>query len=192
MVALAWPPPSSSSASSTAGSPLPAIGDRGGGGASPRWSGPMLRPRVWATTTDLVMRNMLEHRADPARRDRDGRVRQVLAVGAGDPRYVSPAIGPLLADVQDQPRPPAQGRDRVLPGLRRGADPPARRGRPRGTGSTALLRRAGGLASRRTTGAGVAGDRGLAVVARRVRRSRSSSELADPYWPRGRWAMRRP
>ena len=56
------------------------------------WSS-MLRPRVWATETDLVMRNMLDTVWIPLAAIETVVVRQVLAVGAGDSRYVSPAIG---------------------------------------------------------------------------------------------------
>jgi hypothetical protein len=56
------------------------------------WSS-MLRPRVWATESDLVLRNMLETIRIPLAAIESVVVRQVLAVGAGDARYVSPAIG---------------------------------------------------------------------------------------------------
>lgn len=53
----------------------------------------MLRPRVWATADDLVMRNMLHTVTIPLAAIRSVVVRQVLAVGVGEGRYVSPAIG---------------------------------------------------------------------------------------------------
>jgi hypothetical protein len=53
----------------------------------------MLRPRVWATESDLVLRNMLDTVRIPLAAIESVAVRQVLAVGAGDARYVSPAIG---------------------------------------------------------------------------------------------------
>ena len=56
------------------------------------WSA-MLRPRVWATESDLVMRNMFDTVRIPLAAIETVAVRQVLAVGAGDARYVSPAIG---------------------------------------------------------------------------------------------------
>jgi hypothetical protein len=56
------------------------------------WSS-MLRPRVWATESDLVLRNMLDTVRIPLAAIESVVVRQVLAVGAGDARYVSPAIG---------------------------------------------------------------------------------------------------
>jgi len=56
------------------------------------WSS-MLRPRVWATESDLVLRNMLDTVWIPLAAIESVVVRQVLAVAAGDSRYVSPAIG---------------------------------------------------------------------------------------------------
>ena len=56
------------------------------------WSS-MLRPRVWVTEDDLVLRNMLDTVRIPLAAIESVVVRQVLAVGAGDSRYVSPAIG---------------------------------------------------------------------------------------------------
>lgn len=53
----------------------------------------MLRPRVWATTDELVMRNMLHTVRIPLAAIQTVVVRQVLAVGVGEGRYVSPAIG---------------------------------------------------------------------------------------------------
>jgi hypothetical protein len=56
------------------------------------WSS-MLRPGVWVTESDLVLRNMLDTVRIPLAAIESVVVRQVLAVGAGDARYVSPAIG---------------------------------------------------------------------------------------------------
>ena len=53
----------------------------------------MLRPALWATRDDLVMRNMLETVHVPLAAVEQLAVRQVLAVRAGEKRYVSPAIG---------------------------------------------------------------------------------------------------
>lgn len=53
----------------------------------------MLRPRVWATEDHLVMRNMLHTARIPLAAIEQVAVRQVLAVSAGEQRYVSPAIG---------------------------------------------------------------------------------------------------
>jgi hypothetical protein len=53
----------------------------------------MLRPRVWATADELVLRNMLSTAFIPLAAIEQVVVRQVLAVSAGGRRYVSPAIG---------------------------------------------------------------------------------------------------
>jgi hypothetical protein len=53
----------------------------------------MLRPRVWATEEDLVLRNMLDTAWIPLAAIEKVVVRQVLAVSAGEKRYVSPAVG---------------------------------------------------------------------------------------------------
>lgn len=53
----------------------------------------MLRPRVWVTEEDLVLRNMLHTVWIPLAAIEQVAVRQVLAVGAGQKRYVSPAVG---------------------------------------------------------------------------------------------------
>ena len=53
----------------------------------------MLRPRVWATADELVLRNMLSTACHPAGRDRGGRGAPGHGGQAGDKRYVSPAVG---------------------------------------------------------------------------------------------------
>lgn len=53
----------------------------------------MLRPAVRVTTEDLVLRNMLDTVTVPLGAIEAVAVRQVLAVRAGDRRFVSPAIG---------------------------------------------------------------------------------------------------
>lgn len=53
----------------------------------------MIRPRVWATEEHLVMRNMLHTARIPLAAIEQVAVRQVLAVSAGEQRFVSPAIG---------------------------------------------------------------------------------------------------
>ena len=53
----------------------------------------MLRPRVWATTEELVLRNMLTTAFIPLAAIERVVVRQVMAVSAGEKRYVSAAIG---------------------------------------------------------------------------------------------------
>ncbi len=56
------------------------------------WSA-MLRPRLWATSSSLVMRNMLSTTSIPLAAIEQVLVRQVVAVRAGDQRYVCPAVG---------------------------------------------------------------------------------------------------
>lgn len=53
----------------------------------------MLRPRVGVTPTTLVLRNMLETVHLPLAAVEELALRQMLAVRAGDRRYVSPALG---------------------------------------------------------------------------------------------------
>ncbi|WP_193612111.1 hypothetical protein [Nocardioides lijunqiniae] len=53
----------------------------------------MLRPRVSLVGDDLVLRNMLETVTIPLAAVEELAVRQLLAVRAGDRRYVSPALG---------------------------------------------------------------------------------------------------
>lgn len=53
----------------------------------------MLRPRVWATEEDLVLRNMMHTAWIPLAAIEQVAVRQVLAVSVGEKRYVSPAVG---------------------------------------------------------------------------------------------------
>ena len=53
----------------------------------------MLRPGLWATDDELVMRNMLETVRIPLGAIEQIAVRQVLAVSAGEQRYLSPAVG---------------------------------------------------------------------------------------------------
>ncbi|MGZ6678412.1 MAG: hypothetical protein ACXVD1_14305 [Nocardioides sp.] len=53
----------------------------------------LLRPRVWATTEALVLRNMVDTVTIPLASVHTVVVRQVMAVGVGETRYVSAAIG---------------------------------------------------------------------------------------------------
>lgn len=53
----------------------------------------MLRPALWVTRSDLVMRNMVATTSIPLAAIEELAVRQVLAVSAGDRRYVSPVVG---------------------------------------------------------------------------------------------------
>jgi hypothetical protein len=52
-----------------------------------------LRPRVWLTERSLVLRGMVDTVSIPLAAIEEIVVRQVLAVRAGDRRYVSPAVG---------------------------------------------------------------------------------------------------
>jgi hypothetical protein len=53
----------------------------------------MLRPRLWVTTSDLVMRNMASTVRIPLAAIEQIAVRQVVVVRAGEERFVSPAVG---------------------------------------------------------------------------------------------------
>ena len=100
------------------------------------------------------------HRLDPVGGDPDGR----RAAGAGDRRGRGSLrlAGDRAVRAADGPR-RAVGRpqvaDRVLPGLRRGADRPAGREREAGAGRGEALRRAGRPGRGRTPVLGVARDR---------------------------------
>jgi hypothetical protein len=67
-------------------------------GAVLAWAA-MLRPRLWATASDLVLRNMVTTTYVPLASIDEIAVRQVLAVRAGDARYVSPVIGRKLREL---------------------------------------------------------------------------------------------
>lgn len=56
------------------------------------WSA-MLRPRLWVTTSDVVLRNMFSTTWVPLAAVEQVVVRQVVALRAGEKRYVSPAVG---------------------------------------------------------------------------------------------------
>lgn len=53
----------------------------------------MLRPRLWATRSHLVMRNMASTVTIPLAAIEQITVRQVVVVGIDEKRYVSPAVG---------------------------------------------------------------------------------------------------
>lgn len=53
----------------------------------------MLRPALWATDSDLVMRGMFTTLHLPLAAVEEMAVRQVLAVRVGERRYVSPVVG---------------------------------------------------------------------------------------------------
>lgn len=80
----------------------------------------MLRPRVWVTGRYLVMRNMFNTVSVTLAAIEEVAVRQVLAVRAGDDRYVSPAIGRSW-------RQALRGRSSAAPNI---GDPSAVTGRP--------------------------------------------------------------
>lgn len=61
-------------------------------GGSLAWAA-MLRPRLWATRNDLVMRNMASTVTIPLAAIEKIAVRQVVVVLAGEQRFVSPAVG---------------------------------------------------------------------------------------------------
>ena len=61
-------------------------------GAVLAWSA-MLKPALWIAGDQLVMRNMLETVRIPLAAVEQVAARQVLAVLAGEKRYVSPAVG---------------------------------------------------------------------------------------------------
>ena len=59
----------------------------------------MLRPCAWATERSLVLRGMLDTVSLPLASIEDVAVRQVLAVRAGERRYVSSAVGRSMRQV---------------------------------------------------------------------------------------------
>lgn len=71
------------------------------------WSS-MLRPRLWATGSRLVMRNMLTTVSVPLAAIEQVVVGQVCVVRAGDRRYVCPAVGKSWRQAlrRDRPREP--------------------------------------------------------------------------------------
>ncbi|WP_121258272.1 hypothetical protein [Nocardioides ferulae] len=79
----------------------------------------MLRPRVLAAGDDLVLRGMLDTVTVPLAAVDDVVVRQVLAVRAGERRYVSSAVGRSLRQSVRAERPGARG---AAPATPTGAD----------------------------------------------------------------------
>jgi hypothetical protein len=63
------------------------------------WSA-MLRPRLWATAADLVLRNMVSTTYVPLAAIEQVVVRQYCAVLAGEKRYTNPAVGRSLRDLR--------------------------------------------------------------------------------------------
>lgn len=74
----------------------------------------MLRPTVTLVADDLVMRNMLETVHVPLAAVEDVVVRQVLAVRAGNRRFISPAIGRTRRQIGRDARSPSGDRVRQL------------------------------------------------------------------------------
>jgi hypothetical protein len=125
------------------------VDDEGGFGAHVAWGAAflgivsyaaLLRPAVRVESGALVLRNMIDTNAVPLASIDEVAVRQVLAVRAGEKRYVSPAIGtsflrtirPKTGSVSAGLTYPEYVRDRILhlaDGARRraGDDVPAAR-----------------------------------------------------------------
>ncbi len=64
----------------------------------------MVRPRLWATESDLVMRNTLSTFTIPLAAIEAVAVRQVCAVRAGRRRYVSPVVGMSVRQINRKAR----------------------------------------------------------------------------------------
>jgi len=75
----------------------------------------MLRPRVWVTSSDVVMRNMFSTVWIPLASIEEIVVRQVVALRAGDTRYVSPAVGKSLRQTLRSGKAPKQGAAQSYP-----------------------------------------------------------------------------
>ena len=80
----------------------------------------MLRPRLWVTTSDLVMRNMASTVRIPLAAIEQIAVRQVVVVRAGEERYVSPAVGKSWRQTAFN----RSGRREPEPGAARPSSPP--------------------------------------------------------------------
>ena len=100
----------------------------------------MLRPALWATTEHLVMRNMLETIHVPLAAIEQLAVRQVLALKAGEKRYVSTVVGRPLRKAM------RTGRSRM-----RAATTSARVNRPQLRTSSATRNRTTSQATRKPT-----------------------------------------
>ena len=75
----------------------------------------MLRPRLWVTTTDVVLRNMFSTVRIPLVAVEQIAVRQVVAVRAGDKRYVSPAVGKSWRQTLKSSKEPKPGATQSYP-----------------------------------------------------------------------------
>jgi hypothetical protein len=140
----------------------------------------MLRPRVWATDEHLVMRNILRTEWIPLAAIEQVAVRQVLAVRAGDRRFVSPAIGKSRRQIAR----PAGGNN-LLPGppLGRGSSGPASTGEAKESATTSypvfVEERISHLAAEARTRQGVqSASAEQAALAADVRRAWAWPEIA--------------
>ncbi|MGZ8744937.1 MAG: hypothetical protein ACXWXO_18630 [Nocardioides sp.] len=78
------------------------------------WSA-MLRPRLWVTSSDVVMRNMFSTVWVPLVAIEQIIVRQVVALRAGDKRYVSPAVGKSWRQTLKSSKEPKPGATQSYP-----------------------------------------------------------------------------
>lgn len=75
----------------------------------------MLRPRLWVTRSDVVMRNMFSTVWVPLVAIEQVIVRQVVAMRAGDKRYVSPAVGKSWRQTLKSDKAPKPGATQSYP-----------------------------------------------------------------------------
>jgi hypothetical protein len=75
----------------------------------------MLRPRLWVTSSDVVMRNMFSTVWVPLVAIEQIIVRQVVAMRAGDKRYVSPAVGKSWRQTLKSSKEPKPGATQSYP-----------------------------------------------------------------------------
>ena len=75
----------------------------------------MLRPRLWVTTSDVVMRNMFSTVWVPLVAVEQVVVRQVVALKAGDQRFVSPSVGKSWRQTLKSSKEPKPGATQSYP-----------------------------------------------------------------------------
>jgi hypothetical protein len=75
----------------------------------------MLRPRLWVTTSDVVLRNMFSTVRVPLVAVEQIAVRQVVVLRAGDRRYVSPAVGKSWRQTLTSSKEPKPGATQSYP-----------------------------------------------------------------------------
>ena len=75
----------------------------------------MLRPRLWVTTSDVVLRSMFSTVRIPLVAVEQVVVRQVVALRAGDRRYVSSAVGKSWRQTLKSSREPKPGAAQSYP-----------------------------------------------------------------------------